>query len=247
MSKRTTARPLIAGGMLVFLSCRLTEKLRSVKRILTLDELKSLVESCFKTQEKQTPSCQVITHVQDWKGYLGGSIYLGEDGLPDVPDEFLRSDGSPGGHQEVPDVDSCFHKLHNINQYYQFKICKNMDGKVRLFARQHAKPSKEWKPEGGLEVLHQIPREARPRVLAPLPMDDGDMLALHLVKANFTDGLDPFWPQDEKLREFWTREVKYQEDLRCGKLPEIPSDHFPVLRRHDSVGTNAFRVHLQLC
>jgi len=210
---------------------RLAEKLRSVSRILTLDELKNLVESCFRSQENHTPSCQVITHVHDWKGFLGGSIYLGDDGLPDVVDQFAGFAGSP----DVPDVEPCFHKIHNIKHYHQFKICKNQDGKVVLFARQHATPRKEWKPEGGIEVLHKGTREARPRVLHPLPMDDGDMLALNMVKENFTDGSDPFWPQDEKLREFWTREVEYQENLRDGTLPEIPSNQFPVLRRHDSI------------
>ena len=144
-------------------------------------------------------------------------------------------------------MDPCFHKMHNINHYYQFKICKNLDGNVRLFARQHAKPKKEWKPDGGLEILHKIPREAQPRVLAPLPMDDGDMLALNLVKANFTDGLDPFWPKDEKLREFWTREVEYQENLRDGTLPEIPSDQFPLLLRHDSIGTYIITCPFPFC
>jgi hypothetical protein len=228
--------------MLVFLWFRLAEKLRSVSRILTLDELKKIVESCFTSQENQTPSCQVITHVHDWKGFLGGSIYLGADGLPDVADDFVGLSGSPGGHQEVPDVEPCFQQIHNVKHYHQFKICKNQDGKVVLFARQHATPKKEWTPEGGIEVLHKETREARPRVLPPLPMDDGDMLALNMVKENFTDGLDPFWSQDDKLREFWTREVEYQENLRDGTLPEIPLEQFPVLLRHDSVGTYVYNI-----
>jgi hypothetical protein len=211
----------------------LATRLRNVAEVLTIVALVKCIEECYTSsdEEKHKPTAYLVQHCYDWKRFLTGDGDY-EDPAVDDEEETL---------QAVFQATPLFTDIQNTSGYHQFKISK-MGDKVVVQARENATPKKEWQPEEGCEVLTRLPDEEMPFIIQPKPLKEEEMKALRQVPATFEKSGSVSYASDDLVKEFWEKEVKYQESLLTGLQPanRAPSDVYKHLVRHDSCGKLQF-------